>query len=98
MGSWQPRAQSKGFGCSRRRGGDGIRGLKCDELRNGSRAGSAAKRAILEMAVASHVVVHVMRRHGCLDSHRTDLQQERSAARRHEADRNVGPKQEQRQQ
>jgi hypothetical protein len=73
MGSWEQCDQSKRFGCGRWRGRDGIRRLKCDELGNGSRAGSAAKWAVLEMVVASHLVVHVMRRHGRLDSHRTDL-------------------------
>ena len=98
MGPRQSRAQSKRFGCSRWWRCDGIRRLKREVLGNGSRAGSAAKWAVLEMIVAPHVVVHVVRRHGCLHAHGTDLEQERRAVRRHEADGNVGTKQKQRQQ
>ena len=76
--------------------------LKNDELGSRSGARSAAERTILEMAVRSRMVMVVMRRHGQGTQHRrcrrTQFQQERSPAGRHETDGHIRPQQQHRQQ
>jgi hypothetical protein len=73
---------------------DGRRRRKGDDVSNRTGRGSTAKRAVLEMSVRSRVVVPMMRGHLRLVSGGTHFQQERRTARRHEADRHVGTKQE----
>ena len=79
-------------------GGDAPGGCKSNNLRNGSRGRCAAERAILEVHMTLRVVmVRAMFRRG----HRvggTKFQQKRRPARRHEPDRDVGSKQQRRQQ
>ena len=77
--------------------------LKNDKLGSGSGARNAAERAILEMGVRSRMVVMVMMgrlaqgsRHG--RCRRTQFQQERSPAGRHETCGNVRPQHQHRQQ
>lgn len=76
--------------------------LKNDELGSRSGARSAAERTILEMAVGSRMVMVVMRRQGQGTQHRgcrrTQFQQERSPAGRHETDGHIRPQQQHRQQ
>jgi hypothetical protein len=77
--------------------------LKNDELRRRSGSGSAAERAILEMSVRSGMLVMAMMgRHGKGAWHRrcrrTQFQQKRRPAGRHETDGHVCPQQQHRQQ
>jgi hypothetical protein len=74
MNSLEPYVRWNAFEGRQGRGRDANRGLKSDVLGNRSGGGSAAERAVFEMGVPSHIVVRMMRRHGGLNSRRTDLQ------------------------
>ena len=80
-------------------GRDSPRRRKDHDVRNGSRSGRTAERAILEVRMTLRVLmVRVMSRRGNRIGGRTKLQQKRGAAGRHEANRYVGAKQQRSQQ
>lgn len=91
-------AEVRGFEGVDRLGNDGRRRFKDDDVRNRPRGRCATKRTVRELAVTSRVVVRMLRGHLRLVGGGTHFQQERRAARRHEADRHVGPKQQSHQQ
>ena len=76
---------------------DARRRLRRDEMREGSGSRRTSKRAVLEIGVRAHVMMRMVRRHWRLQACRTDFQQKWHAGRRHEANGDVGTKQEQRQ-
>jgi hypothetical protein len=86
-------AQSQGLERDEGLRNDGRRRRKGDDMSNRTGRGSTAKRAVLE-TVCSRVVVPMMRRHLRLVRRGTQFEQKRRTARRHEADRHVGTKQE----
>jgi hypothetical protein len=64
------------------------RGLKCDEVGNGSQRRRTAKGAVLKIGSALRMVVMPMVSGGVVG--RAELDQKRSAARGHEAHRDIG--------
>jgi hypothetical protein len=98
MSAWEWYAQTQRFEGGEGLRNDGRRRRKGDDVSNRTGRGSTAKRTVLEMSVGSRMVVSVMRRHLRLRSGGTQFQQKRSAARRHEADGDIGTKQEHHQQ
>jgi hypothetical protein len=94
MGAWESDPESQGFERDEGLRNDGRRRRKGDDVSNRTRGGSTPEGTILEMGVRSWVVVPMMRRHLHLVYGRTQFQQKRGTARRHEADRHVGTKQE----
>ena len=97
MGAFGSYAAPERFDRKGDRRGDLPGRFKDNELRNGAGGGRTAERAVIEMGMGSRVMV-VMRRHLHGRRVRTQFQQKGRAARRHEADRDVGSKQEYRQQ
>jgi hypothetical protein len=93
MSAWETDAQSQGFECDEGLREDGRRRFKGDDVRNRSRGGSAAEWAVLEMTVRSRMVMPRVRGHRHLIGRGTQFQQKRRAARRHEANRYIGAKQ-----
>src|ERR1700730_14976740 len=93
VSAWELYAQPQRFERDRGLCSDGRRRREGDDVSNRTGAGSTAERAVLEMGVRSRMVVPMMRRHLRLVSGGTDFQQEWRTARRHEADRHIGPKQ-----
>ena len=98
MSAWEIDAQSQGFERDEGLRNDGRRGRKSDDVSNRAGRGSTAKRAVLEVIVRSRMVMPGMRRHLRLVGGGTHFQQKRRTARRHEADRHVGTKQQDHQQ
>src|ERR1700722_9003721 len=97
MSAWKIYAQPQGFECDQGLRNDGRRRFKGDDVGNRSRAGSAAEWAVLEMTVRSRMVMPRMLGHRHLVGRGTQFQQKRRAARRHEANRYIGAKQQGRQ-
>lgn len=102
MGARELRA-SEGWrevGRGRRSGGTGK--SERDDLRKGRSGRSAPKRTILDMRVTAAMLlaggmgVQVLQRRLCVRAGRADLQQEWRSAHRHEPDRHIGPKQQDR--
>jgi hypothetical protein len=96
MRTRDPCADVEGFEFDRFERRDLAGRLENDELGSGSGARSATERAILEMSVRFRMVVMAMMgRHTEGARHRrcrrTQFQQERSAAGRHETDRHIRP-------
>jgi hypothetical protein len=98
MSAWELYAQTRRFERGEGLRDDGSRRRKGDDVSNRTGRGSTAKRTVFEMSVDSRMMVSVMRRHRRLVSGGTQFQQKRSAARRHEADGDIGTKQEDHQQ
>jgi hypothetical protein len=94
VSAWELYAEAQRFERDEGLRNDGRWRRKGDDVSNRTGGGSTAKRAVLEMSVRSRVVVPRMRGHLRLVSSGTHFQQERRTARRHEADRHVGTKQE----
>jgi hypothetical protein len=97
MSAWEIYAQSQRFERDEGLRNDGRRRRKGDDVSNRTGRGSTAKRAVLE-TVGARVVVSMMRRRLRLIGGGTHFQQKRRTARRHEADRHIGTKQEDHQQ
>ena len=93
MSAWELYAEVQCFERDRGLRNDGRRRCKGDEVRNRTSGRSTAKRAVLEMSVCSRVLMCMMRGHLHLVRRGTRFQQERCAARRHEADGHVRTKQ-----
>ena len=98
MSSKEIDAQPQGLEGGERLRNDGRRGREGDDMGNRTGGRSTAEWAVLEMSVRSRVVVPVVRFDLHLIGRGTHFQQERRTACRHEADRHVGAKQENRQQ
>ena len=93
VSAWEIYAQPQGCECDEGLRKDGRRRFKGDDLRNRSRGGSAAEWAVLKMTVGSRMVMPRMRGHRHWIGRGTQFQQKRRAARRHEANRYIGAKQ-----
>ena len=98
MGSGEIYTQSQGFECDEGLRNDGGRRFKGDDMRNRSRGRSAAEWAVLELIVRSRMMVASVRGHRHWKGRGTQFQQKRRAARRHEANRYIGAKQQRYQQ
>jgi hypothetical protein len=92
MSAWGIYAQPQGLERDEGLRNDGRRSSKGDDVSNRTGCGSTAKRAVFEI-VRARVVVSSMRRHLHLIGGRTHFQKKRRTARRHEADRHIGTKQ-----
>lgn len=97
MGALESYTQSQWLKSDSRQGYDLPDRFKGDDVKNRPGSRGATKWTVFEMGVSAPVV-QMMRGHRRRDSCGTDLQLKRPAARRHEAEGNVGPKQEHRQQ
>jgi hypothetical protein len=93
MSAWEIYAQSQGLERDEGLRNDGRRGRKGDDMSNRTRRRRAAERAVLEVRMRSRMVMPGMRGHRHLIGRGTQLQQKRRAVGRHEADRNIGSKQ-----
>ena len=93
MRAWEIDAEAQRFERDEGLRNDGCRRRKGDDVRNRTGRGSTTEGAILEVSMRSRVVVHMMCRHLRL-GHRTQFEQKRGTARRHEADGDVGTEQE----
>jgi hypothetical protein len=94
MGAWELYAQPQRFERGEGLRKDGRRRRKGDDVGNRTGCGSTAEGTILEMSVRSRVVMLMMRRHLHRVRRRTQFEQKRRTACRHEADGHVGTKQE----
>lgn len=90
-------AQAQGLECDHGLGNDLTGRLIADEMRDGPRSRSAAKRTMFEMIMYARVMVQMMR-HLRRETYRTYFQLKRRAARRHEANGHISSKQKHRQQ
>jgi hypothetical protein len=93
MSAWENYDQSQGLECDKGLRNDGRRRFKGNDVRNRPRGGGAAEWAVLEMTVRSRMVMPRVRGHRHWIGGGTQLQQKRRAARRHEANRHIGAKQ-----
>ncbi len=98
MSAWDLYAEVQRFERDQGLRDNGRRRRKGDDVRNRTGAGNTAEWAVLEMCVRTRMVVLVMCRDLRLVCRRTRLQEKRHTTRRHEADRDVGTKQEDHQQ
>ena len=93
MSAWELYAEVQRFERDEGLRNDRRRRREGNDVSNRTGAGSTAERAVLEMGVRARMVVPMMRRHLRLVRGGTHFQQEWRTARRHEADRYIGPKQ-----
>ncbi len=98
MSAGQPSTRPCRLGGNLYRGGSSARGFESDEVGNGSRRGSAAEGAILEIRLTLRMVMVSVMGRDITRVGRTELQQERGAARGHEPDWDIGTKDERGQQ
>jgi len=98
MSAIEPSAESQRLEGGERARNNGCRRIEGNDVSNRTCGGCAAKRAILEMRVRSRIVMGMVRkalRRVCPGAW---FQQKRRTGRRHEADRDIGTKQQRRQQ
>ena len=93
MSAWEVCAQSRGFERDQWLRNDGRRRRKGNDVCTRTGRRSAADGAVLEMTVRSRMVMPSVRGHRHWIGRGTQFQQKRRAARRHEANRYIGAKQ-----